>query len=166
MGLFLQTLVCRNNRSRKNMEPIKAELLDKILRYLDSNKVRKKWLTILKDLQIDTEYEKELLKILKLKKYINERNYTASSEKFVYISEEGQSFINNSSFELLLSKEKEENDFQRLKTENLTLQNTLLILQTKQQKRYILYSSISFILGAIVTNGKDILQMVRSMFFE
>jgi len=148
------------------MEPIKAELLDKILRYLDSNKVRKKWLTILKDLQIDTEYEKELLKILKLKKYINERNYTASSEKFVYISEEGQSFINNSSFELLLSKEKEENDFQRLKTENLTLQNTLLILQTKQQKRYILYSSISFILGAIVTNGKDILQMVRSMFFE
>ncbi len=148
------------------MESIKAELLDKILRYLDSNKVRKKWLTILKDLQIDTEYEKELLKILKLKKYINERNYTASSEKFVYISEEGQSFINNSSFELLLSKEKEENDFQRLKTENLTLQNTLLILQTKQQKRYILYSSISFILGAIVTNGKDILQMVRSMFFE
>lgn len=166
MGLFLQTSVCRNNHSRKNMEPIKAELLDKILRYLDSNKVRKKWLTILKDLQIDTEYEKELLKILKLKKYINERNYTASSEKFVYISEEGQSFINNSSFELLLSKEKEENDFQRLKTENLTLQNTLLILQTKQQKRYILYSSISFILGAIVTNGKDILQMVRSMFFE
>jgi|GEM_PF-3511684 len=63
-----------------------------------------------------------------------------------------------------LKKENEESELKKLHTENLTLQNTLLELQTKQQKRYILYSSISFILGAIVTNGKEILQFLQSTF--
>jgi hypothetical protein len=65
-----------------------------------------------------------------------------------------------------LEKEKEENELKKLQTENLTLQNTLIELQTKQQKRYILYSSISFILGAIVTNGKEILQFLQSVFLK
>ena len=70
------------------MERETAELLDKILIYLDTKDIREKWLDILTYLEIDVEHGKELLKLLKLKKYIIERNYTASTKRFVYIVSE------------------------------------------------------------------------------
>jgi len=148
------------------MEFKTAELLDKILIYLDLKNVRKKWLDILTELNIDTENEKYLLIELKKRDYILEIFTTIKLEQMICISEKGRNFINTSSFVQLTEKEKEEDEFKKLQTENLTLQNTLLDLQTKQQKRYILYSSISFILGVIVTNGKEILKFLQSAFQE
>lgn len=52
-------------------------------------------------------------------------------------------------------KEKNEIEQLELKIKKLTIKN--LELQNKQLKRYALYSIISFILGAFVTNFKDIL---------
>ena len=148
------------------MERETAELLDKILDYLDKKNIRKPWLEILSDLEINVENDKTLFRHLKLKDFITERIITGNSKTVVYISEKGKIFINTSSFAHLAEKEKEENELKKLQTENLTLQNTLLELQTKQQRRYILYSVISFIMGAIVTNGKDILQFLQSAFRE
>lgn len=44
---------------------------------------------------------------------------------------------------------------------SLTIEN--LILQNRQLKRYVLYSSVSFILGAVLTNLKDILDLWKIM---
>lgn len=60
--------------------------------------------------------------------------------------------------ELELEKDKER---QGLKDEidRLTIVN--LELQNKQMKRYVIYSIISFILGGLLTNVKDILQLLN-----
>ena len=66
----------------------------------------------------------------------------------------------------ILKKRQEERELKMLQTQNLTLQNRLIELQTKQQKRYILYSSISFIIGIIAANWKEILLFLQSAFQE
>lgn len=64
--------------------------------------------------------------------------------------------------EKLIQKEKSSSDeITKLKTENLALQNKNLILQNKRLKRHVLYSIISFIAGAILTNIKDILILLN-----
>lgn len=65
-----------------------------------------------------------------------------------------------------IRKEIKETEFKKLQSENLILQNKLIRLQTKQQKRYVLYSFLSFVFGAIITNGKEILQFLHSVFQE
>lgn len=59
-----------------------------------------------------------------------------------------------------LKNENEDNEFKKLQIENLNLQNQLISLQTKQQRRYILYSIISFIFGLVAANWKEILQLL------
>ncbi|NVN94548.1 MAG: hypothetical protein HXX18_04595 [Bacteroidetes bacterium] len=58
-----------------------------------------------------------------------------------------------------LKNENEDNEFKKLQIENLNLQNQLISLQTKQQRRYILYSIISFTLGLLAAYLKEILQL-------
>jgi hypothetical protein len=55
------------------------------------------------------------------------------------------------------SNQKEDEELKKLQTDNLKLQNENLVLQNKHIKRYVLYALVSFIIGAIVTNIKDIL---------
>jgi len=63
-------------------------------------------------------------------------------------------------------KENKENDYkketerQNLKDEIDRLTKENLELQNRQLKRYILYSAIAFILGALITNIKDIINLL------
>lgn len=78
-------------------------------------------------------------------------NYGSLSK---YINE-----INNAE----LNKINEDNDLKKLTKYNLELQNEILTLQRKHLNRYVLYSIISFIIGAILTNVKDILILWNTM---
>lgn len=61
--------------------------------------------------------------------------------------------------EYLKSIRKKDEEIKNLTTENLILQNT-------QLKRYIKYSVISFLCGAIITNIKDILNLLKIYFLK
>lgn len=80
------------------------------------------------------------------------------------------SFQNSGGFKKLFKEQKLKRKKDRLEFDNLKLQNEVseltkinLSLQNKHLKRYILYSLISFIAGAILTNGKDILNLLNSI---
>lgn len=64
------------------------------------------------------------------------------------------------------NKIKQENERQRLKDEidRLTLIN--LELRNKQLKRYIVYSVISFVLGILATNAKDIITILKTQILK
>lgn len=64
---------------------------------------------------------------------------------------------------LELKELEESNELNKLQIKNIELQNKNLQLQNKQMKRYVIYSIISFILGAVVTNLKDILILLNLM---
>ena len=105
------------------MELETAELLDKILKYLDNGKIRKSWLDILTDLEINTEKERKLFIELDSRDYILEQNYTASSKKFISITQSGRNFINTSSFVQLTEKENQDDELKKLQKINLELHN-------------------------------------------
>lgn len=66
----------------------------------------------------------------------------------------------NQEIKQIQSEQIENHDLKKLQFDNLKLQNENLVLQNKQMKRYILYSAISFVSGAILTNIKDILKLL------
>jgi hypothetical protein len=122
------------------------------------------------EIWIDDKQQKlflELYEYKQIEKYGTTWNYKITAETKVIVDNYGNysSYIRQLAISQI-KKENEENELKKLQTENLTLQNTLLELQTKQQRRYILYSVISFTFGAIVTNGKDILRFLQSVFQE
>tara|TARA_R110000823_G_C15647639_1_gene470606 strand:+ start:69 stop:527 length:459 start_codon:yes stop_codon:yes gene_type:complete len=80
-------------------------------------------------------------------------------------NERTQNFVDDGGFANYYAKEKEtskkENERQELKDEIDRLTKVNLELQNKQMKRYVVYSIIAFVLGAIITNVKDILILLN-----
>ncbi|WP_417859521.1 hypothetical protein [Xanthomarina gelatinilytica] len=70
---------------------------------------------------------------------------------------------NDSKVEIESKKETERQDL-RDEIDRLTKVN--LELQNKQMRRYVVYSIIAFMLGAIITNVKDILDLWKTMTQE
>ncbi|HMB99870.1 MAG TPA: hypothetical protein VKN14_02410 [Flavobacteriaceae bacterium] len=85
------------------------------------------------------------------------------------ITKKGFDIINNGGWIKYLERENKqveiesdkETERQELKDEIDRLTKVNLELQNKQMKRYIIYSIIAFILGGILTNLKDIFQLLN-----
>jgi hypothetical protein len=101
-----------------------------------------------------TEYERKAVRFLKE----NELIKSNPDKRFQYQSTPEINKIKELGIveylKLKDSKENSELEIQRLTVENLRLRN-------KQLKRTVLYSIIGFIMGAIITNLKDILILLK-----
>jgi VIT1/CCC1 family predicted Fe2+/Mn2+ transporter len=101
-----------------------------------------------------TEYESKAIRFLKE----NELIKPSRNSKFQYHSTPEISKIKELGIEKYLSKKDSEDNFE-LEIQRLTIEN--LQLKNKQLKRTVLYSIIGFIMGAIVTNLKNILILLK-----
>ena len=93
-------------------------------------------------------------------RFLKERNFIKQSvfKKFQYTSSFEIHEINELGIEEFIKKQ-DRLDGLEIKIKELTIKN--LELENKQLKRYVLYSIISFIAGAIITNLKDILNLLN-----
>jgi|26BtaG_2_1085354.scaffolds.fasta_scaffold00362_5 hypothetical protein len=160
------------------------ELTQKDIKKLDfilDKMIETGWLVTANDLHLKGYYDEhndDIYKIEKDFKYllsvfstmnIGEVSMTADAE-MVRPNDKAILFHRNGGFKEYVEnlsshkKNKEENFKKEKERQNLSdeinrLTKVNLELQNKQMKRYILYSVISFILGAITTNIKSILNM-------
>lgn len=105
---------------------------------------------------VDTEIFKELASDIKLY-LINNQFAILDGSSNIKLTELGRNYFNNIEKEKIEFRNLElQNEVSELTKINLNLQNTHL-------KRYILFSIISFVVGAILTNLKDIIALLNKI---
>lgn len=112
-----------------------------------------------------------------IKDYIKEHDIIRSKKldfdynALVYITQNGRNILKFKNWEEYIENisNNKNSEFQKekvrqdLRDEIDRLTKVNLELQNKQMKRYVVYSIIAFILGAIITNVKDILILLNLM---
>ncbi|WP_159018037.1 hypothetical protein [Algibacter sp. L3A6] len=111
----------------------------------------------------------ELIDYIKENDLIKSKKGEFSCDALVYITQNGRNVLEhnswedyiksknnaiNESYEIEKERQEQKDEIDRLTKVNLELQN-------KQMKRYVVYSIIAFVLGAIITNVKDILILLH-----
>ena len=89
----------------------------------------------------------------------NDHGYVSKKDSLSYVlKNEGWNF---KSFSELENKDVKMMEKEQLEFEIIRLQRENLILNNRKLKRYVIYSIIGFILGAISTNLKEILTLLK-----
>lgn len=117
---------------------------------------------LFKQLPTETKQEKDLffdvVDFVKLYGCNNDIFIAINKDGWFKLTDKGKDILNKGGIENFNKKiEKTEN--LEIKIKELTVKN--LELENKHFKRYVLYSIISFVIGALVTNIKDILILLN-----
>jgi hypothetical protein len=121
------------------------------------------------DIEFDATNDGEIVDYIRENDLIRSKKGEFSYDALVYITQNGRNILEYNSWEDYIESKnksikksyKKENERQELKDEIDRLTKVNLELQNKHLKRYIIYSIISFILGGILTNLKDIFQLLN-----